>query len=168
MAQEYDVNVFRYLILNCPYNQVINWREELIQQALNHIQKIIKLLKKLNFYLYTKKINLSRKNFIATKVHSEVIQHLLNNLNTVKVLHLLEKTINLLNKSLDEKKNWEEFETVVSDFHFILDILGFKFALPPYDFSVKLLIKNWQIFQTNKQYNQADEIRSQLQKKGIL
>ena len=140
--QRYGANVFRYLIVNSHYNQVINFSEELIQQAINYTQKIENLLKKINFYLYTKKVHYLKKKNQLSIAHNEVIQNLLNNLNTVKVFYILEKTINFLNKSIDEVKSPVELTEKIGVLYFILNILGFKFDLPTYTYSVKLLIKN--------------------------
>src|SRR5436305_839809 len=89
--QKYGANVLRYLILNSHYNQVINLTEELIQQTVDYVRKITNLLKKLNFYIYLSKINFSRKNK-EVQVYKEIIRSLLDNLNSVKVLYILEKT----------------------------------------------------------------------------
>src|SRR4051812_22641461 len=89
--QKYGANVLRYLILNTRYNQVINLEEKLIQQTVNYIKKIQNLLKKIKFYLYTEKFSLQKKDKQETATQKKVIQHLLNNLHTVKVLYLLEE-----------------------------------------------------------------------------
>jgi len=137
--QKYGANALRYLILNSRYNQVINLSEELIQQAVDYTQKIKNLLKKLNFYLYTEKIKITKQD---TQRRAEIINILLNNLNTVKVLFFLEQTINSLNKIIDKKENNnEELQKAISDFYFGLDLLGFKFDLAPYNLAIKLLIK---------------------------
>jgi cysteinyl-tRNA synthetase len=138
-AQSYDPNALRYLILNAHYNQVINLSEELIQQAIDYTQKIKNLLKKLNFYLYIEKLKIIDQE---TPQREEIINSLLNNLNTVKVLFFLEQIINSLNKSIDKKESDnKELPKMVSDFYFILDLLGFKFILPTYNSEIKLLIK---------------------------
>jgi cysteinyl-tRNA synthetase len=138
-AQKYDPNALRYLILNSHYNQVINLSEELIQQAIYHTEKTKNLLKKLNFCLYIEKIKISKRE---TRKKEEVINSLLNNLNTIKVLYFLEEIITFLNKSIDKKEtNNVKFLEAVRDFYLILNILGFKFSLPTYDSEIKLLIK---------------------------
>ena len=138
-AQKYGTNAFRYLVLNSHYNQVINFSEELIQQAVDYTQKIKNLLKKLNFYLYTEKIRITEHE---TPNMSKIIDNLLNNLNTIKVLFFLEQTINLLNKIIDRReKDSEELQKRTSDFYFILNLLGFKFNLIPYNLITKSLIR---------------------------
>src|SRR6185437_4318538 len=101
-SQKYGTNALRYLILNSHYNQVINLSEELIQQATDYVQKIKNLLKKLNFYLYAEKIKVIEQKPLQEE---KIIINLQNNLNTVKILFFLEKTINSLNKSIDKREN---------------------------------------------------------------
>jgi len=138
-VQKYGPNTFRYLILNSHYNQVINLSEELIQQAVDYTQKIENLLKKLNFYLYIEKIKVTPQE---TSTSEQIINNLLNNLNTIKVLFFLEQIINSLNKSIDKKeKDDKELQKIISDFYLTLDLLGFKFDLTTYDPEVKLLIE---------------------------
>ena len=165
-AQKYGPNALRYLILNSHYNQVINLSEELIQQAVDYIQKIKNLLKKINFYLYNEKKKAEKRE---TKKSKEIIICLLNNLNTIKVLYYLEETISFLNKNIDKQKNdSKRFQERISDFYFILDILGFSFYLPSYSLEVKTLIEKWQELRKSGEYIQADKIRSELQKKNII
>src|SRR6185312_6379486 len=165
-AKKYEANALRYLILNTHYNQVINLSEELIQQAIDYIQKIKNLLKKLNFYLYVEGIKITRQEIPRKK---EIIDSLLNNLNTIKVLFFLEQTINSLNKSIDKKENdSEELQKMVDDFYFILDLLGFKFDFIPYNFATKLLIKQWQDLRERSDYDQADLIRRKLQELDVF
>jgi cysteinyl-tRNA synthetase len=189
-CQKYGANTLRYLFLNVHHNQAINFSEKLIQQAENYVQKIKNLLKKLNFYLYinTMENSVTEHNYKPTKerkliqinrqfeLSQEAIKNLLNNLNTIKVLYLLEQLIYSLNKTIDlsvskgEKKTFENnnFTQNTDDFYFILDILGFKFDLPSYDLKTKLLIKEWHELRQAKKYLEADQIRKQLQEIGII
>ena len=99
----------------------------------------------------------------------EITENLLNNLNTIKVFYFLEKIITFLNKSIDQRKIYgQEFQETVSDFFFVLDILGFKIEFPNYDLRIKLLINKWQRLRKEKKYSQADEIRNELQKNGVI
>lgn len=168
--QKYGANTLRYLFLNVHHSQIINFDEKLIQQAENYIQKIKNLLKKINFYLYLNKME-NKKNLIKIKseLNKQVIKNLLNNLNTIKVLNLLEKLIYSLNKKIDLKPNQgKKIFSEINDFYFILNILGFKFDLPNYDLKTRNLIKKWQELRHAKKYSEADQLRKQLQKIGII
>src|SRR6185437_11583037 len=147
-AQKYGPNALRYLILNSHYNQVINLSEELI------------------LYLYAKK-----KKVIKQKPPQEkkIITNLLDNLNTVKVLFFLEQTINSLNKSIDKRENdSKQLQEMINNFYFIIDLLGFKFDLVPYNLESKALIKDWQELRKKGDYQQADKIRKKLQEMDII
>jgi cysteinyl-tRNA synthetase len=50
--QKYGPNVLRYIFLNSHYNQVINFNETIIQQAIDYTQKIKNLLKRLKLHFY--------------------------------------------------------------------------------------------------------------------
>lgn len=136
-AQKYGVNVFRYLILSSSYKQVINFNEKLIQQATNYVQKIKNLFKRLNFYLYTKKIKVKNSSNLLPQA---VVDCLLNDLNTAQTLFFLEEVMVLLNKSITNKVNSQEFQKTIDNFYAILEVLGFRFYLPVYDFKTRLLI----------------------------
>ena len=164
-AKIYGINIFRYLILSSHYNQVINFSEELIKQAIDYVRKIKNLLKRLKFYLYIGKIKIIKQK----SQKEEIINSLLNDLNTVKTLFFLEQIINSLNKSVDKRENdSEKLRKVINDFHFILSLLGFRFDLPSYNLEVKLLIKKWQDLRNKNDYTQADKIRKKLQEMDVL
>jgi len=204
--QKYGANVLRFLFLNAYHNKTINFDEKLVQQAENYIQKTKNLLKKLNFYLYiagaetlmrqnsTKsttimnEMNVEQWTQIDFKTEAQnnnlskqIIEGLLNNLNTIKVLCLLEHLIYLLNKTIDLNMNLgkgifesssfgenNNFTQNIKDFYFISDILGFRFDLSTYDLKTKLLIKEWQELRQAKRYLEADQIRKQLQKIDVI
>jgi cysteinyl-tRNA synthetase len=163
-AQNYDTNAFRYLVLNTHYNQVINLSDELINQATDYIQKIKNLNKKLKFYFYQKKLKIiEQENYIREKI----INSLLDNLNTVKALYFLEQIITSLNKFIDQNDD-VNLQKNVSDFYFVINILGFGFDFSPYDNSIEALINEWQKLRTNGEYEKADKVRSQLQKLEVI
>lgn len=165
-AQKYGVNIFRYLILSSSYKQVINFNEKLIQQADNYVQKIKNFLKRLNFYLYTEKIKVVKN---ATPQSPQVIVDcLLNDLNTAQALFWLEKIMVSVNKMITQKENNQVLQTTITDFFFMLDLLGFKFELLIYDLKTKSLIHQWQKLVKEKKYLQADQIRQQLIENDII
>ncbi|WNE40571.1 MAG: Cysteine--tRNA ligase [Mycoplasmataceae bacterium] len=162
--QKYGANTFRYLILNTNYNQVIKFSEELINQAIDYIQKINNLNKKLKFYLHQKKITIVEQE---SKTKNEIIKSLLDNLNTVKTLYFLEQTIGCLNKIIDQN-NDDNLQKTVADFYSTINLLGFKFDFAPYDLATKILIDEWQKLRKIGEYENADKIRKRLQELGIV
>ena len=51
--KKYGPNVLHYIFLNSNYNQIINFNETIIQQAIDYNQKIKNLLKRCMDYSYT-------------------------------------------------------------------------------------------------------------------
>jgi cysteinyl-tRNA synthetase len=75
----------------------------------------------------------------------------------------------LLNKIIDKKgSDSEQLLEAISNFYFILNLLGFKFNLAPYNSETKLLIKNWQELRKKGDYQQADKIRKKLQEMNVV
>ncbi|MCE8163079.1 MAG: cysteine--tRNA ligase [Candidatus Moeniiplasma glomeromycotorum] len=164
-VRQYGSNLFRYLLLSSSYRQAINFNQRLIEQATNYLQKIENLLKRLNFYLYTEKIKIRLQ---AGPPPQEIINCLLNDLNTSRALFWLEKMIVTLNKEITQKKNNPDFQAAVANFYFTLDLLGFKFEIPPYSLKIKLLIRQWQKLVGMKKYGPADGIRKELIKNNVI
>lgn len=86
----------------------------------------------------------------------------------IKCFYFLDKITNNLNKMIDEQRKDKELVNLVNDFYFILNILGFKLDLAPYNFSTKLLIKNWEKERVRENYQIADQLRKQLKNLDIL
>jgi len=132
--QKYGSNVLRYLFLNSHYNQVINFNEKLLQQAQDYTQKIKNLLKRLKLYFYGQKIVISQQEINkSSQLYQEIINALVDNLNTIKVLYYLNEIIYQLNKELDKPKEAKLIRELTSIFYFVLEILGFKFELVDYN-----------------------------------
>lgn len=167
--RKYGANALRYLFLNSHYNQVINFSEILIQQAIDHTEKIKNLLKRLKLYFYCQKINIDKNKINQSNpIYQKTIQSLSNNLNTVKIFHYLNEISYLLNKKLDEQKEVDKIQELAIILYFVLDILGFKFELISYNSKNLYLLNKWQVLLQSKQYSEADQVRKQLQEKNIV
>jgi cysteinyl-tRNA synthetase len=177
--QKYGSNALRYIFLNSPCNQVINFNETIIQQAIDYIQKIKNLLKRLKLYFYWQKVsdeqkidkNIDKDN----EFYKLTIQSLSNNLNTIRALYYLDKIIYKLNKELDQQEELEEqkkeenlIQNLVNILYFVLDILGFRFELINYGPQICCLLDKWQNLRQNKQFLEADQVRKQLQEEGVI
>jgi len=168
-VKKYGANIVRHLILSSNFQQEIKLSENLIEQSVNYVAKLENLFKRLRFYFYLAKISIPNgdsKNIFLYK--EKVMQTLSNNLNTAKCFYFLDEIIGNLNRFIDKNRKDKEFFISVNDLSFVLEILGFKFDLSSYNLSVKVLLKQWEIEQLNKNYAKADKIREQLQKIKIL
>lgn len=144
--QKYGSNTLRYIFLNSHYNQVINFNEMIIQQAVDYTQKIKNLLKRLKLYFYWQKISINRKEIDKNnEFYKIIVQALADNLNTIKAFYYLDKIVYRLNKELDgqekgKQKEGNLIQGLNSILCFALDILGFKFELVNYDSQIYYLL----------------------------
>jgi cysteinyl-tRNA synthetase len=172
--QKYGSNVLRYIFLNSHYNQVINFNEMIIQQAVDYTQKIKNLLKRLKLYFYWQKISINRKEIGKNnEFYKVIVQALADNLNTIKAFYYLDKIVYRLNKELDRQEKGKQKEGNLiqglnSILCFALDILGFKFELVDYDSQIYYLLDKWQKLRQSKQFREADQVRKQLQEKDVI
>jgi cysteinyl-tRNA synthetase len=159
-------NVLRFLILNSNYNEDIQVSKELIKQSKTQIKKIENVLKKIGFFfIYNKK-----KLVDYDEINNEVIELLLNNLETIKVFFILEEYISFINKEIenynDSKK--EQIENKIKKLIFILKIMGFDFKINYYSEKKFKLISDWKELISKKEFKKADKLRAFLQKKFLL
>ena len=144
--QKYGSNTLRYIFLNSHYNQVINFNEMIIQQAVDYTQKIKNLLKRLKLYFYWQKISINREEIDKNnEFYKIIVQALVDDLNTIKVFYYLDKIVYRLNKELDRQEKVKQKEgNLIQELNsilcFTLDILGFKFELVNYDSQIYYLL----------------------------
>ena len=169
---KYGSNVLRFIFLNNHYSNTINFNQKLIDYSRQKVLMIINLIRKVNFFLFIKGKKYPTKIKTKKEIRYEVHSSLLSNLNTVKVISLLEEIISFLNKNINDKDQYsKEIEEEISNFLFILNILGFDFDLiinDKYKPKVKLLIKKWHHLKESKNYIEADKVREKLRKLNIL
>ena len=161
---EYGSNSLKYLMYSTNYAQPLNITDDLIQYAINEINKIFNLLKNLNRYLGQHNLHLKLKERGANLTLAN--DHLANNLNTPNVLTLVNNLMKTLNHQLKEN-NLDLIMT--SDFYnIIFNLLNFNFVLPKITPEVIKLLEQWETYKKEKEYDKADQIRSQLIQKDII
>jgi len=145
--QKHGSNILRHLFLSSNFYQEIDINSNLIKQSSNYDQKIINLIKRLSFFLYSKKIVFSGISAKLSLHKKTILEALLNNLNTGKCLYFLDEIVISLNKMVDEVEKEkaiicpEKLLLAVDNFLFTLNILGLNYKLINYDFSTRLLIE---------------------------
>ena len=165
--EKYGPNTLRYLILNSKYKEDIEIDESIIKQSTSQIRKIENVLKKVNLFLHLN--NLKNKSIENHERKEEILDSILNNLETTKTLFILEETITFINKEIDKKiKNKEILNKKINDLFLIIDLMGFNFNLKEYDQEIIEKIENWKNMIEKKEFKKADEIRNFLQEKEII
>lgn len=165
--EKYGANVLRHLILNSKYKEDIEIDESIIKQSTSQIRKIENVLKKVNLFLHFNDLKIDSLKKYERK--EEILDSLLNNLETTKTLFIFEETITFINKEIDKKiKNEEKLNKKINDLFLIIDLMGFNFNLKKYDQEIIEKIETWKKMIEEKEFKKADEIRKFLQEKEII
>lgn len=162
--KQYGANSLKYLFYSINYRKPININKDIIKYSVLKINKIFNILKKINIYIIQKKIilNFNKKG----QYLKQICKELNNNLNTIKVLNILNKLIKIINIKL-KTKNISLI--LISDLYIIInDLLNFNFKLPIITLNILNLLNKWEIYKKNKKFKQADILRKKLLQLNIL
>ncbi|MGV3278861.1 cysteine--tRNA ligase [Rickettsiales bacterium LUAb2] len=174
ILQKYDGEVLRLAILMTHYRHPLNFKPELLEQAKNILDKM---------YLSLSDIDEEEQKITSkVKINQEVLNALLDDLNTPKAIGELQKLITNLNKLKANSSNIIELNSLRNEIIRTSQILGLlqkspgqwlhsltvsnSFSLS--EAEIENLITERQIAKDNKEYAKADKIRNDLLSKGII
>jgi cysteinyl-tRNA synthetase len=166
--EKYGSNVLKVFLLNSKYNEDIEINEKIIEQSISQVKKIENIIKKISFFLYSNE--LKKEDLKDYEKKEEIIEILLNNLETTKVFFILEDCISSINKEIDKKEDLkkEYLNKKINDFFFILDIIGLEFASTKYNENIIKIIESWKCLIKAKNFKESDKLRAILQDKMIF
>ena len=162
ILNKYSYQSLRWFFYQSGYSNPLNYSDEIMQQMEKEIKK------------FENAINLAKTTLILNNF--EINQHqnisyefemaLEDNLNLINAITELYKINKELNVAIKDKNN-----VVINDLLFIiinsLSILGIEFKNIHNDNNIQLL-KSWQNYIENKDYENADKIREEIKLKGLL
>ncbi|AHI53443.1 cysteinyl-tRNA synthetase [Spiroplasma sabaudiense Ar-1343] len=167
--KDHGANVLRYLLLTTNYRQPINLTDDLINQSRIAIQKISALFKKISLKIALNEVTKNNdrpvdEDFNLKNYISQFKDLMQDDLNTPRVITLIEQMIKDINKQIDQKK----LNNLLDELLEILVVLGFNFEFPKYDQPTLQLIREWDGYVKSKNFTKADELREVLIKKDVL
>ncbi len=173
LVKEIGYGPFRLLILSVPYRQPLNYREELLEQVKTDYEKIYKaklsLVRKLQLQ---KNIVLTAKQEIINeevlKIKNEFIEALSSDFNTANALTAIIKTVKMINtitrqKDFDEKLGIDLLTLINEQ----MWVLGIDKEIDPLKEEEMTIVLAWQQARNEKNFELADELRSEITEKGI-
>ncbi|ATZ16700.1 cysteinyl-tRNA synthetase [Entomoplasma freundtii] len=169
-------DVLKWIFMSAKYTQPLNLSNDLISQGEKFRQKIQNLQKKkLKLEILSSELVSIRPNERDLRLEptsgiwEEFIEAMQDDLNTPKVLTILERAIKLLNQGLDQGKSWKELSPLSTDFEKILITLGFDdYFQTKITRADKKLYQAWQVALAKKDYPQADSLRKLLIEKDLI
>ena len=175
LLDEIGTPVYRLMMLNVPYRQLLNYKEDLVSGARADFEKIrrayVSSYRKLEL-LDTNNLDLDYyKDFNNEEIKNlidEFINAMSNDFNTANGITTIFKLTKLINNELRSKELnkdllFEEYSALKS----MLWVLGIQIDLNKLSEDDKKLIKDWQDAKANKDFEKADALRNEINNRNI-
>lgn len=169
ILEKYDAEVIRFFILASHYRSPVNFSEELIISAKNGLDRLYNVKNNLEFLIENADSS-SLDNEIEKKIleHKEdFIEKMDDDFNTANGIASIFELAKDLNKILDSDSSKETVEFAYNIFNELTDVLGIVNTVDNVDEEIEGLIAKRQEARANKDYALADEIRDELDARGI-
>ncbi|HBP25836.1 MAG TPA: cysteine--tRNA ligase [Acholeplasmatales bacterium] len=164
-----DYQTFRLMVLNVPYRQPMNYKEELLEQAKKDSEKIYR-----SYLTIFRQLELSEKTKPAEDeeiktLRAGFVDAMSDDFNTANAITSVFQMTKLANSLLREKEqNLPRMTAALNLFGDMLWVLGMNFEIKPLSETDVSLVKKWHEARKNKDFQLADELRQQINAKGII
>ncbi|MFV0562927.1 cysteine--tRNA ligase [Malaciobacter mytili] len=169
VLKSYAGEVVRFYLLSAHYRANFNFNEEDLISSKKRLDKL---------YRVKKRVYALGKSVVNKEFKEELMNALNDDLNTAKAISIIDEMITKANDTLtNEPKNKNFKKELVANLEFIEEILGvatldayeyFQFGISPEQKqNIEALIKKRVEAKQNKQFDEADNIREELQQLGI-
>lgn len=167
--------VYRLMMLNVPYRQLLNYKEELVSGARADFEKIrrayvsiYRKLELLDFNNLDEDYYHNFKNEEIKNLMDEFINAMSNDFNTANSITTIFKLTKLINNELRAKElNKDLLEEAYRALKSMLWVLGINVEIKKLSEDDKALIKEWQNAKANKDFEKADSIRCEINNRNI-
>ena len=162
LKKQYKGEVLRLTLLSAHYRQPLNWTKEIIDQNSKMLDRFYRSLKELQ------DVEIS-----SDLVSEDIMESLLDDLNTPKVLAKLNTLSNTLSSAdTDEKRNIKNNLIATGKILGVMQEdpniwLGYNQTANPEKEGIERLINQRNEARRNKDFKLADQIRDKLKSKGI-
>ncbi len=172
LVDEIGYGPYRLMILNVPYRQPMNFRQEVLDQAKTDYEKLIKakmsLVRKLQIEKGIIKYNKEIENEDIKALENEFKEAMSNDFNTANAITALQKVMKNINmitrsKELDEKYAMEILSLLDKE----MWVLGIDKEIEPLNEKDLEVVLNWKKAREDKNFELADKYRNQMNEQGI-
>lgn len=165
IIKQYPPAAFRLAILSNHYRQVINYNDEMMIQMTGEYEKIVKLY--VSYYRHIELLN-EEFNGMSLPIMNEFLNEMAYDFNTANAmvhLYTLMKKMNkdFRTKDIDINVLKDNFATLKA----MLYILGIDVEINALTKDEKELVLAWKNARENKEFEQADLLRKQINDLGI-
>ena len=167
--------IYRLMMLNVPYRQLLNYKEELVTQSTNDYEKIkrpyISSYRKLEL---ADKLNLEKDFYVeyenqdVLNVVEEFKEAMSNDFNTANAITAIFKVTKLINNYLRERVvQYDALLESLQALKSMLWVLGVSVNVTPLTEEEKELVNKWNQAKAAKDFETADKLRNEIVSKNI-
>ena len=159
-------NVFKWLMLSTHYRNPLNFTEEVLTSVKKEVEKVENVLKQTSLYL---QVQHYQQEEYSKETVDTMVEALSDDLNTSLALTQILNQVKVLNQSMrvkdkDNQVISREYQTLIQ----MLDVMGFVHEMKQLSDNDIVLYEKWLEEKANKNFDKADELRGQLQMRGII
>ena len=174
IGEQYDLQVLRFFMLNAHYRSPLNFSADLMEAAKNSLERIINAVSNLNHLLGNASGELTEEEAVLTKeldgFEAKFDEAMDDDFNTADAVSAIFELVRFANTSVDEKSSTAFVQAVKDRLVKLCDVLGLIVEKDEeiLDEDIEKLIEERQAARKARDFKRADEIRDELQAKGIL
>ncbi|MFH1784513.1 MAG: cysteine--tRNA ligase [bacterium] len=187
--KKYEPQAVRLFLLSQHYRSPIDFSDQRLEEAQQNIRKFENFNRNRKNYLENiqEEENIKKdetKSSLIEEIDAfkrDFIKAMDDDFNTAIALSHIYKLINYANKKMDQEKlnivSSQHIESILSDMSKILGLQAFSFIPPDFDWKSILTISEEEVdkliamrlkYRREKKYQEADQIRKDLESKGII
>lgn len=172
ILKDYPYQAFRLLILNTPYRQPLNFTFDLLKQSTAEYEKIsrayIGLFRKLELTYGIRDFETDITFPDLQMLKDEFIKEMSNDFNTPNALTVIQKIVKLANTLTRNNDNVSYMLETLKLFKELLGVLGIEVEVDFLTLEERTIVERWQNLRKNKQFEEADRLRKEIIKRGII
>jgi len=169
ILEKYDAEVIRFFVLSAHYRSPVNFSEDLIISAKNGLDRLYNVKNNLNFLLENASEGPLNSEIMEKLEHykEEFIEKMDDDFNTANGIAAIFELVKEINIVVDHTTNKSTIEYALSLFNELTGVLRIVTKEEDTDEAIDALIAKRQKAREEKNYQLADEIRDELDAKGI-
>ena len=174
IGEKYDLQVLRMFMLSAHYRSPLNFSAELMEASKNSLERIINAVSNLNHLLGNASGELTEEEAVLIKeldgFGAKFDDAMDDDFNTADAVSAIFELVRFANTSVDEKSSTAFVRAVKDRLVKLCDVLGLIVEKDEeiLDEDIEKLIEERQAARKARDFKRADEIRDELQTKGIL
>ena len=166
LIKELGCNVYKWLMLSTHYRNPLNFTEDVLKNVRKEVDKVENILKQTSLYL---QVNHYDQGDVRKETVDHMVEALSDDLNTSLALTEILNQVKVLNQVMRVKD--KELDVIGVEYNtllMMLDVMGFVHDTKVLSEDDIELYLNWQAKKAEKNFEEADVLRNQLQEKGII